>query len=117
VTNTVLYGYVIGWVITSIGLALTTRHLSRPASTLFATGAVWPLLVLGAAQFAAVALVAEVARNSEPGPKAIDDELHALLTEWAVSDAGAHDRRLPVVTGRVGAHESSVDTCRPTVSG
>jgi hypothetical protein len=49
VINTVLYSYLIGWIITSVGLALTTRDQSRPASVIVAAGAVWPLLVLGAA--------------------------------------------------------------------
>ena len=99
--NTVLYTYLIGWIITSVGLALTIRDQSRPASVMVAAGAVWPLLVLGAAQFAAVALVAEVMRVRETGPKSIDDELAELLDEWrATGDAVAHDRRLPAITGR-----------------
>ena len=79
-SNTVLYSYVIGWIITSVGLALTTRDQSRPASILVAAGALWPLLVLGAAQFAAIALVAEVVRLRRQ--KSIDDELDELLDEW-----------------------------------
>ncbi len=69
-TNTVLYSYLIGWIITSVSLALITRHRSRPGSVIVAAGAVWPLLVLGAAQFAAVALVTEVVRMREPGQPA-----------------------------------------------
>ncbi|HET6733121.1 hypothetical protein [Mycobacterium sp.] len=65
-TNTVLYSYLIGWIITSVGLALITRHQSRPRSVIVAAGAVWPLLVLGAAQFAVVALFTEVVRIREP---------------------------------------------------
>jgi hypothetical protein len=89
VTTTVLYTYLIGWVITSIGLALSTRHQSRPASVAAVAGTVWPLLVLGAAQFAAVAVVAEIARRREPNPKSLDDELKELLND---SDSGARDR-------------------------
>jgi len=117
VITTVLYSYLIGWIITAIGLALSTRHQSRPTSLSVVAGAVWPLLLLGAVQFAAVALVAEVARNSEPGLKSIDDELDELLTESAISGAGAHDRRLPVTMGRDNALESSVDTYRQTIGG
>jgi hypothetical protein len=65
VTNTVLYSYLIGWIITSVGLAWITRDQSRPSSVIVAGGAVWPLLVLGAVQFAAVALVTEVVRIGE----------------------------------------------------
>jgi len=89
VTNAVLYSYMIGWAVTSIGLALSSRRQSRPTSVVIVAGAVWPLLLLGAAQFVAVALLAEVARRSQPGPKSIDDELQELLTEWADSDADA----------------------------
>lgn len=79
-TNAVLYSYLIGWGITSIALALTIRRPSRPAFVAVVAGAVWPLLVLGAAQFAAVAVMAEVVRERDP--KSIDDELEELLDEW-----------------------------------
>jgi hypothetical protein len=88
VTSTVLYSHLIGWIITSIGLALATRDRSRPAVVIVAAGAVWPLLVLGAAQFGAVALVTEIARGrsgrkrSDHGLEYTDDELHALIDEW-----------------------------------
>jgi hypothetical protein len=94
VTTTALYSYLIGWIITSVGLALATRVRSRPASVVVAAGAVWPLLVLGAAQFAAIALVTEVVRMRERGPKSLDDELQELLDEWrATGDAVIRDRR------------------------
>ena len=65
-TYAVMYSYLIGWIITSVGLALITRHhQSRLRSVIVAAGAVWPLLVLGAAQFAAIALVTEVVRIRE----------------------------------------------------
>jgi len=87
VINAVLYSYLIGWIITSVGLALATGGQSRPASVMVAAGAVWPLLVVGAAQYAAIALVAEVVRLREQ--KSIDDELHELVDEWrATSNAG-----------------------------
>jgi hypothetical protein len=105
VINTVLYTYLIGWIITSVGLALTIRDQSRPASAIVAAGAIWPLLILGAAQLGAVALVAEAMRVREKGPKSIDDELAELLDEWrATGDAVARDRRLPAITGRDNAH-------------
>jgi hypothetical protein len=88
VTDTVLYSYLIGWIITSVGLALTTRDQSRLASVIVAAGAVWPLLVLGAAQLAAVAFVAEVMRGRGHGPKSIDDELEELLAEWRATGGG-----------------------------
>lgn len=84
-THTVLYAYLASWVVTSIGLALTGRQQSRPASVVVVAGAAWPLLLLGVAQLLAVALIAEAARVREPGAKSVDDELEALLTEWATS--------------------------------
>ena len=112
-TDAVLYGYLIGCVVTSIGVALTTRHQSRQISVV-AAGAAWPLLFLGAVQFAAVALVAEVARIRESRPKSVDDELEELLTEWAIGHAATHDRRLPVATGGDNDHESATDAYRQT---
>ena len=103
--NAVLYSYLIGWIITSVGVALTTRGQSRPASVVVAAGAVWPLVVLGVAQFAAIALIAEAARGGRRGPKSIDDELEELVAEWrATGDAVTRDHRLPAVTGRDNAH-------------
>lgn len=103
--NAILYSYLIGWIITSVGMALTTRGQSRPASVVVAAGAVWPLVVLGVAQFAAIALIAEAARGRGHGPKSIDDELEELLAEWqATGDAVIRDRRLPAATGRDSTH-------------
>jgi hypothetical protein len=82
VTNAVLYSYLIGWAATSIGLVLTARNESRPTSVAIVAGALWPLLLLGAVQFVAIALVAEASRVREPGPKSIDEELEELLTEY-----------------------------------
>jgi hypothetical protein len=105
VINTVLYSYLIGWIITSVGLTLTTRGQSRAASVIVAAGAFWPLLVLGAAQFAAIALVAEVVRGRGHGAKSIDDELEELLDEWRATGATVlRDRRSPAITGRDNAH-------------
>jgi hypothetical protein len=113
---TVLYSYVIGWVITTIGLVLVGRRQSRPTSVAVVVGAAWPLLLLGAVQFVAVALIAEAARVREPGPKSIDDELEELLTEWAICDGGAHDRGLPVTTGSDNAHQSSAENAGQSVA-
>jgi hypothetical protein len=93
VTNAVLYGYLIGWLVTSIGLALTSRQQSRPTSVVVVAGAVWPLLLLGVAQLLAVAVIAEAARVREPGADSVDGELEALLTEWATSHASAAESR------------------------
>jgi hypothetical protein len=97
VTNTVLYSYLIGWGITTIGLALIIRHPSRPTFVAVAAGIVWPLLVLGAAQFAAVALVAKAVRIREHGPKSMDEELAELLDAWL--DEVDADHRIGIEAG------------------
>jgi hypothetical protein len=109
-TNAVLYSYLIGAAVTSLALAMTGRQQSRPMSVVVLAAAAWPLLLLGVAQFVAVALIAEAMRAREPEPKSIDDELEELLTEWAIRNAGTRDRRLPVATRGDNADESSADT-------
>jgi hypothetical protein len=102
---TVLYSYLLAWVATSVGLALAIRKLhdpvrppSNPIPLAVAAGAARPLVVLGAAQMATVALVADVARgwrrrsNRERARAFADDELDDLLDEWLNApraDAGA----------------------------
>jgi hypothetical protein len=68
----------------------------------------FPLLMLGLAQLAAVASVAEAVRVRTPCPKSIDDELDELLTDAAIDDAVAHDRRSPDVTGSDNPGESTL---------
>ena len=69
-TSTLLCGYLLGWVITAIGVAVIIRKLSDPVGPqrypiplTVAAGAAWPLVVLGAAQMATIALVVDVARS------------------------------------------------------
>ncbi|HJT93539.1 MAG TPA: hypothetical protein VJ777_16655 [Mycobacterium sp.] len=88
---TVLYSYLLGWVVTSIGLALAVRRLqdpvqpqSHPIPLVIATGAAWPVVVLGTVQIAAIALVMNVARTRsihECSGAFADNELDALLEE------------------------------------
>jgi hypothetical protein len=96
VIYTGLYSYLLGWVVTSMGLALAVRKLhdpvrppSHPTPIVVAAGAVWPLVVLGAAQMATVALVVDVARSwtshsrsiREHGRAPAGNELDELLNE------------------------------------
>jgi hypothetical protein len=73
VNATFLYGYLTGWVLTTIGLALTVHRLQDPAPLphpiplSIAAGAAWPVLILGAAEMAAVALAVEVIRRRGAG--------------------------------------------------
>ena len=102
---TVLYSYLFGWVVTSIGLALAVRKLhdpvrppSHPTPVIIAAGAAWPLVVLGAAQMATVAHVADIARSRtsrsicEHGRAPADNE----LDEWL--NAPGSDAHCPIGT-------------------
>jgi hypothetical protein len=93
VSHIVLSSYAIGWAIASICLAFTphkTQGPPRPQLIAVAAGAIWPLLVLGAAQLVAVVLITDISRgwrggkgsSSEHGPEYSDDELHALIDDW-----------------------------------
>ena len=71
---TALCGYLLGWVMTTIGFALTIRKINdrvrpqpHPIPLAVAAGAAWPLVILGAAEMAAVALVVEAARRRTSG--------------------------------------------------
>jgi hypothetical protein len=89
VLSTVLSCYLLGWVMTTIGLALVVGKLSdriapapHPIPLAVAAGAAWPLVLLGAAQFAIVAIVLNVIRRRtavpHPATTVEFDELHAL---------------------------------------
>ena len=69
-TFTFLCGYLLGWLITTIGLAViigklsdSVRPLRHPISLTVAAGAAWPLVILGAAQITTLAFVAEATRH------------------------------------------------------
>ena len=66
-----LGGYLLGWVITTIGLAVIIDKANDPVQPqrhpmplIVAAGAAWPLVIMGAAQMAALALVVEATRHS-----------------------------------------------------
>ncbi|MDT5354968.1 MAG: hypothetical protein QOJ56_3500 [Mycobacterium sp.] len=107
--HTLLYSYLIGWAATSVGVALAVRKLhdavrppSNPIPLAVAAGAAWPLVVLGAAQMAIVALVVDVARSwrrrsiSERARAFADNELDDLLDEWL--NAPGADAQCPTST-------------------
>ncbi|MFG1930898.1 hypothetical protein ACGFK1_09615 [Mycobacterium sp. NPDC048908] len=103
--QTVLCSYLIGWTATSIGLTLFAG--SQRFRVIAVLGAVWPLLALGAAQFVAIALVAEAARILEVRQKSVDDEFDELLAGWATADAVPSDHRFGAATGDDNVHEST----------
>jgi hypothetical protein len=95
VIYTVVYSYLLGWAATSVGLALAVRKLDDPVRPLsnpiplaVAAGAAWPLVVLGAAQMATVALVVDLARGwrqrsiRERARAFADNELDDILDKW-----------------------------------
>lgn len=69
-TFTLLCGYLLGWLITTIGLAVIVGKLNDPVRPqryvlplAVAAGAVWPILILGAVHMATLALVMEATRR------------------------------------------------------
>ena len=65
----VMWGYVSGWLVATMVLALVVKRLNDPSRpqphpirVAVAAGAVWPLVILGATQMAAVALVVDATR-------------------------------------------------------
>jgi len=89
--STVLSCYLLGWMMTTIGLALAAGKLndrvapqSRPIPFAVGAGAVWPLMLLGAAQFATVALVLNAIRRRTDDPHpATTAEFDELLAATA----------------------------------
>jgi hypothetical protein len=86
--STLLSFYLLGWVMTTIGLSLLVGKLndrvapqSRPVPLAVGAGAVWPLLLLGAVQFTIVAIVLNAIRRRtdvpHPATTAEFDELLA----------------------------------------
>jgi hypothetical protein len=87
VIATLLYGYLAGWGLTTIGMTLVVRRLRpvpHPILLAIAAGAAWPVLLLGAAQLAVVALAAEVVRRRRP--EAIEQPLSVEPVPEKVSD-------------------------------
>lgn len=70
--GTLLYAYLGGWILTSIGAALVAWRLqdkrdpaSHPTLLSIVAGAAWPILVIAMAQAAVVALTQEVLHEDE----------------------------------------------------
>jgi hypothetical protein len=84
---TLLYGYLTGWGLTTIGMALAVRRLRpvpHPIPLAIAAGASWPVLLLGAAQLAVVALAAQAVRRRRP--EAVEQPLPVEPVPEKVSD-------------------------------
>jgi energy-converting hydrogenase Eha subunit A len=65
----VMWGYMSGWLVATIVLAVIVKRLndpsrpqSHPIRVAVAAGSVWPLVILGATQMAAIALVVDAMR-------------------------------------------------------
>jgi hypothetical protein len=87
VIATVLYGYLAGWALTTVGLALVVRRkrpISHPIPVTIAAGAAWPVLLLGAAQLAIVVLAAGAFRRRRSG--AVEQPLPVEPDPEKVSD-------------------------------
>ncbi|MDT5150824.1 MAG: hypothetical protein QOI01_2557 [Mycobacterium sp.] len=72
VIEVLVYGYMAGWVLTTLGLAFVAARIQDPHSPqrhrlplALAAGAVWPLLLLGVAEYAIVAAAAAVVPDED----------------------------------------------------
>ena len=72
-TDALLYLYIGGWILTSIGVALAASRLqderepaSHPRLLSVVAGAVWPVLVIALAETAFVAITQETIHEDEP---------------------------------------------------
>jgi hypothetical protein len=72
VTGVLLFGYLSGWVLTSIAVAIGGRRLrhdqappTHPGWMSILAGAVWPVLVVAIVEVGAVALTTETLHDDE----------------------------------------------------
>jgi uncharacterized membrane protein YhaH (DUF805 family) len=73
VSGALLYAYLVGWVVTSVLVALLARRLqdagapaAHPTLLSFVAGAAWPLVVAALVEAGVVALTTEVMRQRGP---------------------------------------------------
>jgi hypothetical protein len=88
-----LCGYLLGWVTTTVGLTVIIDKVNdpvqpqrHPVPLIVVAGAAWPLVILGAAQVAALALVVEATRHStirsqRSARARLDESLDELLND------------------------------------
>jgi len=72
VTGVLLFGYLGGWLVTSIAVAIGAHRLqdelappTHPGLMSILAGAVWPVLIVAIVEVGAVALTAEVRHEDE----------------------------------------------------
>jgi hypothetical protein len=85
-------GYVACWIVTSIVLVLAGREFHSRTGIAVLAGAIWPLVILGVAQMAIIALVAEITRRwairrAAMSEQEIDELVDMLLDKV---EAGVH---------------------------
>jgi hypothetical protein len=74
VTDVIVVAYLLGWALTSGGLAILSRWLGsrrgpapHPVAVSILAGAVWPFLLLGVVEFGAVVAASKVVHDDEAG--------------------------------------------------
>jgi hypothetical protein len=88
----ILCGYGVGWLVTTIVLAVMIRELNdpvrpqpRPIHAAVAAGAAWPVVILGATQIAIVALVMNAARWRTHRDRSAGDQFDDEVPEQRTS--------------------------------
>lgn len=73
--QTTVIAYLIGWVVSTAVVYLTSRRLSDPGISAghrmalsAAAGALWPLLLIGAVEFSSLAAASSAAAHLKPEP-------------------------------------------------
>jgi hypothetical protein len=73
VADVIVVAYLLGWALTSGGLAISRwlssgrRPAPHPVAVSFLGGALWPFLLLGVVEFGAVVAASKVVKADEPG--------------------------------------------------
>ena len=105
----VMCGYVFGWLVATIVLAAIVKRLNdasrpqpHPIGVAVAAGAVWPLVILGATQIAAAALVVDATRYRTRRGRAAGEKYGGLPEQRrSAAEDPPSSPQMPCAHGRV----------------
>jgi hypothetical protein len=104
----VMCGYLFGWLVATIVLAVVVSRMNdpnrpqpHPNRVAVAAGAVWPLVILGAVQIAAVALVVDATRYRRRRGRAAGEQCDEVPEQRRVPTDDPPSAQVPCARGRV----------------
>jgi uncharacterized membrane protein YhaH (DUF805 family) len=104
----VVWGYVSGWLVAAIVLAVIVKRLNdssqpqpHPIRVAVAAGAVWPLVILGATQMAVVALVVDTTRRRTRWGRAAAEHYGDPQEQRRLAADDPPSAQMPCALGRV----------------